>query len=212
MSDGLFVVVEGPDGAGKTTLARSLASRMRAAGREVVEVREPGGTPVAEACRAIVLDPAHPVGPAAELFLMLAARADLVARVIEPALARGAVVLSDRFDLSTLAYQVAGRGLPEADVRRANAVATAGRTPDLTLVIDLPADEARSRRQAAGKALDRMEQGDAGMRQRVADCFVRASGPGVVHVDGGLSPDKLADRAWDHVRPGVTEPTPPTAG
>ena len=212
MSDGLFVVVEGPDGAGKTTLALGLASRMRAVGREVVEVREPGGTPVAEACRAIVLDPAHPVGPAAELFLMLAARADLVARVIEPALARGAVVLSDRFDLSTLAYQVAGRGLPEADVRRANAVATGGRAPDLTLVIDLPADEARSRRQAAGRALDRMEQGDAGMRQRVAECFVRASGPGLVHVDGGLLPEVLADRAWDHVRPGLTEPTPPAAG
>ena len=212
MSRGRLIVVEGPDGAGKTTLVRALSGRVRAAGREVVEVREPGGTPVAEACRAIVLDPAHPLSPAAELFLMLAARADLVAGLMRPALQRGAVVLSDRFDLSTMAYQVAGRRLPEADVRRANAVATGGLIPDRTLVIDLSPDAARARRQAMGTALDRMEQGDADMQERVVRWFAQAAGPGVVHLDGMLTAEALTEAAWTHVREMLTEHPPAGPG
>lgn len=212
MTTGRFVVVEGPDGAGKTTLVRALAERVRAAGREVVEVREPGGTPVAEACRAIVLDPAHPVGPVGELFLMLAARADLVATVIRPAVARGALVLSDRFDLSTLAYQVAGRGLPESDVRRANALATGGLTPDLTIVLDLPADVARQRRAEAGKALDRIEQGDAAMQDRVSGHFAAARGQGIVHLDGADTAMAVHEGAWRLLEGLLTEPASPRQG
>ncbi len=106
---GAFIVVEGSDGAGKTSLARRLGDRLRSAGFEVVEVREPGGTPVAEAARAAVLDASLDASPLAELFLILAARADLVSRVIRPALAEAKVVVADRYDLSTRAYQVAGR-------------------------------------------------------------------------------------------------------
>jgi dTMP kinase len=127
-------------------------------------------------------------------------------------MARGAVVLSDRFDLSTMAYQVAGRGLPESDVRRANAVATGGLVPDRTLVIDLAPDTARARRQATGAALDRMEQGDAAMQERVARCFADATGPGVVHLDGMLGAEALAEAAWGHVREMLTEHVPTGPG
>src|SRR2546430_16635668 len=123
---GVFVVVEGPEGAGKSTLVRSLAALLHAEGRPVVTVREPGGTPVAEAARKVVLKFPHDMAPAAELFLFLTARADLVHRIIRPALDAGAVAVADRFDLSTMAYQVAGGGLPAEEVTQAIRLATGG--------------------------------------------------------------------------------------
>jgi len=104
-----FIVVEGPEGAGKSTLTRWLTAQLLAEGRRVLTVRQPGGTPIAEAARKLALKSKHEITPAAELFLFLAARADLVDRVVRPALDDGQVVLADRYDLSTLAYQVAGR-------------------------------------------------------------------------------------------------------
>src|SRR5256885_483134 len=125
-ASGLFIVVEGPEGAGKSTLVRWLAARLRADGRRVVAVRQPGGTPVAEAARKLALQFPHEVAPVAELFLFLAARADLVHHVIRPALDEGQVVVADRFDLSTIAYQVAGAGLPAAEVAQTIRLATGG--------------------------------------------------------------------------------------
>lgn len=198
---GLFVAVEGPEGAGKTTLARRLAARLREAGWEVLEVREPGGTDVAEAARAVVLDPAHDCTPAAELFLYLAARADLVAKRVRPWLTReGAVVISDRFDLSTMAYQVAGRGLPQGVVAAANRLATGGLAPDLTLVLDVPPDVGRRRQAAEGKAPDRLERADAALHERVSAAFRAASGPGVVHLDATGPAEALEQAAWEVVR------------
>jgi dTMP kinase len=192
-----LVVVEGPEGSGKSTLAKRLARRLTDAGYTVVEVREPGGTPGAEAARALVLDPAHPWSPAAELFLILAARAELVEKVIRPALARDhTVVLSDRFDLSTVAYQVAGRGLPEAEVRAANRVATGGLTPEATLVLDLAPSVGRRRQRAAGKSSDRMEQQDATMHERVARAYREAEGPGIMHLDASATPEAVEEQAW----------------
>ena len=115
-SSGIFIVVEGPEGAGKSTLVRWLGTMLRGEGREALTVREPGGTPIAEAARKLALKSRHDRAYAAELFLFLAARADLVERVIRPALASGQIVIADRFGLSTMAYQVAGRGLPPEDV------------------------------------------------------------------------------------------------
>src|ERR1043166_1096232 len=131
-----FVVVEGPEGAGKSTLVRWLGAAMRAEGRDVLTVREPGGTPIAAAARKLALKSRHDRAWGAELFLFLAARADLVERVIRPALADGQIVIADRFGLSTIAYQVAGRGLDRGDVEAALRIATGGLTPDLTLVLD----------------------------------------------------------------------------
>lgn len=197
---GAFLVVEGPDGAGKTTLVKRLAARLRDAGLTVVEVREPGGTPLAEVARGAVLDASLGASPPAELFLMLAARADLVAKVIRPALARGQVVLSDRFELSTVAYQIAGRGLPREPVLAANRLVTGGLKPDLTLVLDVPADVALGRLVESGRAHDRIEGEDRQMHDRVARAFAAAEGKGIVHLDATRSADAVEQQAWDAVR------------
>lgn len=193
---GLFVAIEGPEGAGKSSLAATLTARLTAAGHEVVAVREPGGTPVAEAARAAFLDPALDAAPLAEVFLLLAARADLVAKVIRPALARGAVVVCDRYDLSTEAYQIAGRGLDARAVREANRLATGGVRAGLTLVVDVPAAVGRARQAAQGKAPDRVEQADPAFHERVAAAFRAAQGPGVVHLDGTAPLPAVEAAAW----------------
>ena len=113
MTHGFFLAVEGPEGAGKSTLVLGLAARLRQEGTEPLVVREPGGTESAEAIRRILLEPESNLAPISELYLFLAARADLVARRIRPAIEAGNVVVADRFELSTLAYQVGGRGLDE---------------------------------------------------------------------------------------------------
>jgi dTMP kinase len=197
---GLFIVVEGFDGVGKSTLARRLADRLRSAGHDVLEVREPGGTPLAEAARKLVLDPKLDASTEAELFLILAARADLVKKTIEPALRRGTVVVGDRFDLSTVAYQVAGRQLPPAAVMSANEIATGGLTPDVTLVLDTPIEVALERRAKTGSAPDRIEQAELDVQARIAASFRDASGPGVAHVDASRSVEEVEAAAWDTVR------------
>ena len=193
---GFFLVLEGPEGAGKSTLARGLAARMRAAGIEPVVVREPGGTPAAEALRAELLREGREWTPEAELLYIAAARADLVATVIRPALAQDRVVISDRYDLSTLAYQVAGRGLPVEPVEWVNRAATGGLAPDLTLVLDLAPKVGRERQVAAGKARDRLDREDPAFHERVAAAYRAATGVGVVHLDAGLTIKDLEDRAW----------------
>ena len=196
---GFFLVVEGPEGAGKSTLARALEVRWREMGERVQLVREPGGTTLAEAARGLVLDPALDTGAAAELFLMLAARADLVDKVIRPRLAEGYVVIADRFDLSTMAYQVAGRGLPRASVTAANTLATGGLLPDLTLVLDIPPGTGTARQASAGKALDRMEQEAVAFHERVYGEYRAATGPDLLHLDASGAPVEVAEAAWREV-------------
>ena len=194
---GAFIVVEGPEGSGKSTLVAGLSQRMLAQGIDPVRVREPGGTPVAEAVRLALLDPKHQVAPLAELFLFLAARADLVARVIEPALADGRVVIADRFAMSTDVYQGQGRGIDPALVRLANEAAVAGVVPDITLVVDVPADVGLRRQRDGGLVLDRLDQEGIDFHQQVAEAYRAASGPGVVHVDGTVSPEALLEVSWE---------------
>ena len=193
---GLFVVLEGPEGSGKSTLAAPLADMMRACGVEPVVVREPGGTRAGEIARESLLDPEHPVSALAELFLFLAARAELVSTVIAPALAADRVVISDRFVLSTDAYQMAGRGIPSEVVTPANRAAAGGLEPDLTLILDLPPEVGRARQLAAGKRLDRLDAESTELHRRVQAHYLAVQGERVRHLDGCLPPDQLLQAAW----------------
>src|SRR3954452_9549347 len=139
---GLFVTFEGVDRAGKTTQARMLCDAL---GDRALPVREPGGTPVGERVRSLLKDPAIDMGPHAEALIFAAARAELVERVIRPALADGRVVVSDRFLDSSLAYQGEARGLGVDEVAGVNRFATGGLEPDVTFLLDLPLDEAAAR-------------------------------------------------------------------
>jgi dTMP kinase len=195
---GYFIALEGIEGAGKSTQIARLAGRLRAQGHDPLLVREPGGTPLAEAARDLVLH-GHDMAPAAELFLYLVARADLVARVIRPALAAGRVVLADRFELSTRAYQVGGRGLPEAQVTGAIALSTGGLMPDLYIVLDLAVDVGRERQVAQGKSPDRIERAEASFHARVAETFRGASGPNVTHLPAAGTAEQIHEAIWAEV-------------
>ncbi len=165
-----LIVLEGPEGAGKTTQAGLLASRLAGGPQRVVSVREPGGTPLGDEIRRLLLDPVSEVGASAESLLFMASRAQLVERELRPALAAGAIVLMDRFFLSTYAYQVAGRGLPEALVVAANRLATGDLRADVTVLLSLPVEEGLARAKRRGPH-DRMEQADAEFHRRVASAF-----------------------------------------
>ena len=172
LKQGLFVTLEGPDGSGKSTQRALLAQALRAFGYKVVETREPGGSPLAERIRKLVLDPANKgLRNGTELLLFEAARFQHVEDSIRPALAKGCVVLCDRFTDSTVAYQGAGRALAKADVAWLNRFACSGLKPDLTLVYDLGVKEGlRRARRAKGKA-DRMEKVAQGFHARVRLAF-----------------------------------------
>lgn len=200
MKRGFFIVLEGPEGSGKSTLMGPLVEQMKKSHVDPVVVREPGSTRAAEIARHALLDPEHPVGPLAELFLYLAARADLVQTIIRPALEAGRVVLSDRFALSTEAYQMVGRGLDPALVRAGNRAATQGITPDLTLILDLTPELGQARQIAAGKRQDRLDRESAEFHRRVVDYYLAVQGEGVRHLDGRLPPDQLLQTAWSEVR------------
>ncbi len=198
---GFFLVVEGSEGAGKSTLVAGLATRLRAAGTDPLLVREPGGTPAAERIRAILLEPGMSIDPVSEMYLFLAARADLVSGVIRPALDQGRVVLADRFELSTEAYQCGGRGLDRDLFVHANAGATRGLRPDLTLVLDISTDVGFSRVQQGRGRLDRMEQAGREFHRRVADVFRNATGPGVMHLDASQAPEHVLQAGWEALVP-----------
>jgi dTMP kinase len=196
---GPFLVVEGSEGAGKSTLVAGLAAKLRDRGGEPLLVREPGGTPAAERIRAILLEPGMSIDPVSEMYLFLAARADLVSGVIRPALATGRTVLADRFELSTEAYQCGGRGIDRALFQAANAGATGGLRPSLTLVLDIPTEVGFARVQAGRGKLDRMEQAGAEFHARVAEVFRNATGPGIVHLDASRSPEHVLQSGWEAV-------------
>ncbi|MGH7710836.1 MAG: dTMP kinase, partial [Gemmatimonadaceae bacterium] len=157
---GSLLVFDGAEGVGKSTQLRRVADRLTAGGRRCLTVREPGGTPVGDDIRGIVLHSAHDLAPAAEALLFIASRAQHVDRVVRPALAEGTIVLCDRFFLATYAYQIVGRGLDEDDVRAANRLATGGLVPDITLVLDLPVEEGLER--AKSRAVGGGEGGGGG--------------------------------------------------
>ncbi len=199
MIAGFFLVVEGPEGAGKSTLSLGLVERMRELGLDPVSVREPGGTPAAEAVRAAFLDPANRFAPHTELLYICAARAHLVQEIIRPALESGRPVVCDRYELSTLAYQGAGRGLDLNTVSLVNRVATEGLRPHLTLVLDIPPEVGLARQRVGEKDHDRLEREDVDFHRRVAAAYLAATGDGVRHLSAVASPAAVLEAAWAEV-------------
>ena len=171
---GLFVTVEGPEGSGKSTQIQYLDTALRKAGYSVTATREPGGTKVAEAIRRTLLSPGSDerIAPETEALLVLAARRQHVAHLIQPALARGSIVLCDRFADSTFAYQGFGRGLSLRWLRTANRGATGGLMPDLTLLLDVPPSIGLKRRGLARGTLNRLDRESLKFHQRVRQGFL----------------------------------------
>jgi dTMP kinase len=201
MSRGLFLVLEGGEAAGKSTQARLLARWLAARGTPHLLTREPGGTPLGEQVRTLLLDSAE-VPARAELFLMLAARAALLEQVVEPALAAGVVVVADRFDLSTLAYQGGGRGLPLAGIRQCNALATGGRRPDATILLHLDPAEGVRRRVRGGREADRIERAGATFHERVGAAYalLARSETDILVVDGSAAVEAVHHEVLDILR------------
>lgn len=167
---GVFIAFEGPEGAGKSTQVRLLAEWLRERGHDPLLTREPGGTESAEEVRRILLE-SESLSARTELLLMLASRSMLVEAVIRPALGAGRVVVSDRFHLSTLAYQGHGRGLPLEEVAAMNRFATAGLAPDLTVLLDVDASVGASRKAVAGAGADRIERAGDVFHRKVAEAY-----------------------------------------
>ena len=218
---GRFITLEGADGAGKSEQARRLAARLRASGSSVTLTREPGGTPLGERVRAVILDPDAERTPEADALLFNAARAELVAEVIRPALARGDTVVCDRFADSTIAYQGHGEGLDREQLRDVERLATGGLEPDVTVLVDVPPEVGLARRAGGDAAqLTRFETGarhDLAFHQRVRSGFLALAAAEPRRwrvVDGVGTPDEVEARivaamkdAVDH----MSEPMSPLA-
>ncbi|ERH53856.1 dTMP kinase [Pseudomonas sp. MDMC216] len=170
---GLFITLEGPEGAGKSTNREYLAERLREQGIDVVLTREPGGTPLAERIRELLLDPSdEPMAADTELLLVFAARAQHLQQVIRPALAKGSVVLCDRFTDATYAYQGGGRGLSIERIAQLEQFVQGELRPDLTLIFDLPVEIGLARAAARGR-LDRFEQEGRGFFEAVRQAYLQ---------------------------------------
>ena len=194
---GLFLAFEGVEGSGTSTQSALLAERLRDAGMEVVLAREPGSTPLGERVRSVVLnDPGLTVPALSEMFLMLAARAAFVEDIVRPGLDAGKVVIADRFELSTLAYQGAGRGLPLDEIVRCNRTATGGLSPHVTFLLDLDPEEGARRQMAAAKRPDRMEAEAREFHRRVAAGYrdLASMVTGLTRIDARGTVDDVRDQ------------------
>ena len=210
MAPGIFITFEGSEGCGKTTQIERLARRLAAGGsdRQVLTLREPGGTPLGEEVRRLLKHtaPGWSVAPEAELLLFAASRAQLVRETIAPALAAGRVVLCDRFLDSTTVYQGVARRLEPDRVSAINEFAAGSLRPDVTILLDLPAElalgRARRREQAAGQGPDRMEQEPAVFYEQVRAGYLRlaeAFADRFVVIDASLPVDEIEDLIWNRL-------------
>jgi dTMP kinase len=211
-SHGLFLAFEGGEGTGKTTQARLTAIWLREQGYEVVTTHEPGATKVGMRLRALLLDTAHAgMSPHAEALMYAADRAEHVASVIEPALARGAVVITDRYVDSSLAYQGAGRGLRTAEIARLNSWATGGRAPDLTILLDMPPEAGLGRRT---RSADRLEAEPPEFHRRVRGGFLalaRTEPSRYLVLDATKPPEEVSREIRDRIREILPDPVPRVA-
>jgi len=203
----MFIVVEGIEASGKSTLVRGLVAALIAQGTDAIATREPGGTPLGDRMRATFLEPGLAVDPVAEAFVVSASRAQLVATVVEPALDAGRTVVCDRYTLATEAYQGFGRGVDRDVLRTLAEIATRGLRPDVVLLVDVPiavsADRVRARTAAGGSDVDRLEREDAAFHERVRAGYLRLAGElAFVRVlDGTRTPPDLLHDALAALAP-----------
>jgi len=169
---GSFITFEGVEGAGKSTRCRELVSGLEQSGISVLHTREPGGPPVSEKIRSLLLDPELTISPLTELMLYLASRASNVDLVIRPALESGINVICERYSDATFAYQIGGRGLPEKPVKDADNLATGGLVPDLTILLDLDPEEGFARLRRQGREKDRIELEKISFHRRVRQIYL----------------------------------------
>jgi dTMP kinase len=197
---GLFITFEGGEGSGKSTQTRLLAGHLERAGRRVVALREPGGTPLGEELRKLLLHQPEPASPEAELLMFLAARAELVSKVIRPTLQAGDAVICDRFSDSTIAYQGYGRGLDPEAIRTLNRWATGGLQPDLTVLLDVPSGVGRERKHQDDDLFIR-ESDSFHVRVREGYRYLAAREPERwLVIDGTEAPEQIAVRVWERVQ------------
>lgn len=200
---GKFITFEGGEGAGKSTQISLLAQRLAATGSTVLRLREPGGTPLGERMREALKRPGEAISPAAEALLFAACRAQLVAEAVAPALARGEVVLCDRFADSTVAYQSGGRGLDRALVESANRLACGAVRPNLTVLLDLAPERGLGRASVRDQGRsDRFEALDAEFHRRVRAAYLAlavAEPARFAVFDASRPAEELSDDIWNEV-------------
>lgn len=205
---GVFITFEGPDGSGKSTQARMLAERLRGQGRPVLESVEPGGTPIGQQIRRILLDPANnELTATAEVLLMFAARAQNVEQWILPALHEGKIVVSDRFTDSSIAYQGSGRGLGWEKVFELDRIACHGLVPDLTICIDIDSETGLTRALARGGRETRLEEQAIEFHRRAREAYhelARRDPQRFRLIDGSGTPEAIAAKVWTEVAPLIT--------
>jgi dTMP kinase len=208
----LFIAFEGVEGAGKSTQIRLVADELRRSATKPVVTREPGGTRAGEAIRAVALDRDLHLDPVAELMLMLAARSVFVREVVRPAHDAGRIILTDRYELSTFAYQGGGRGLSIDVIQELNALATGGLSPDLSLILDVDVDQGRARQ--ARNAADRIEGEELDFHRRVAQAYreLAYSRPDVALVDGRGEIEQVFAAVWGALNSRFPETFPPREG
>jgi len=199
---GVWITLEGGDGSGKTTQSNLLGQWLTDAGRTVVRTREPGGSEVGQLIRDIVLHHRGDIAPRAEALLYAADRAHHVATVVRPALARGEVVLQDRYLDSSVAYQGAGRVLDGDEIRDLSLWAAEGALPDLTVLLDLDPESARVRLDSADKPFDRLEAEKTEFHARVRDAYLalaQAEPERFLVLDAAATPENIAEQIRDRV-------------
>ena len=213
MTSGHFVAFEGPEGAGKSTQIARLARHLERAGHEVVVTREPGGTPVGNAIREVLLGAGdYAMLPETEAFLLSAARVQHVHDVIRPGLDRGSIVLCDRFADSSLAYQGGGHGMSEADLRCLERIATGITVPDLRILLDLPVEQGLARRYRDAMSVNRIDRADLAFHERVRSAYLdlaRVAPETWTVIDAEQAPDVVFEEIYQAIASLLAVPATP---
>jgi len=197
---GLFIVFDGPEGSGKSTQVKLLKERLEQEGKSVALVRDPGTTRIGEQIRAILLDPAHgEMAMRCEMLLYMAARAQMMSELIFPALSKGQIVISDRFVSSTLAYQLGGDGMTADEIRKVAGIAISDRWPDLTLILDIPAEASMGRLK---RSKDRIEQRPMSYHQQVHQNYLEQAKADLSRyrvIDAQRTVEEVREEIWSAV-------------